>query len=87
MSGVAIGKRLNHGYVGQPSRTDDSIIVSRVADGEIEFGAPVVLTADNKFKAFGGGNIASDFKGFAMREVAQASSYDTGKASYSDKMS
>lgn len=61
MSGVAIGKRLNHGYIGQPSRTDDTIIESRTADGAISFGAPVKITSDNKVKAIGTGDAATAF--------------------------
>lgn len=85
MSGVAIGKRLNHGYIGQPSRTDDTIIESRTADGSITFGAPVKITSDNKVKAIGAGDAATAFFGFAMREVMQSSDYSTGASAYQDK--
>lgn len=85
MSGIAIGKRLNHGYVGQPSRTDDTIIESRTAEGSIAFGAAVQLTSDNKVKAIGTGDIATSFFGFAMREVMQSSDYSTGASAYQDK--
>jgi hypothetical protein len=82
MPGKVIGKKLNFGFVGQISRQEDAIVVARTTDGEVKFGQAVVLTEDNKIKAFGSSNVDADFVGFALREVKQATIYATGESKY-----
>ncbi len=85
MSGTVVGKQLNFGYPGTISRSVDAIVINRLSKGEITFGEPVVLNADNSISKFGESNVADDFVGVAVREVKQATEYATGKASYLDK--
>lgn len=85
MPGAVIGKKLNHGYPGNVSRSIDAIITNKLSKGDIPFGAPVILNDDNTCSAFGATNTVNDFVGIAVREVKQAISYNVSSSGYLDK--
>lgn len=85
MPGSTVGKKMNNGYPGGVSRNIDAIITNKISKGEIPFGAPVVLNADNSYSAFGKTNTAADFVGISVREVKQAINYNTSSSGYLDK--
>lgn len=76
MPGKVIGIKLANGWAGTQSRTVDAIVQNRIADGEIAFGAPVKLTSENKWKAFGSGDSEATVAGIAIREVVQANTFN-----------
>lgn len=82
MPGKVIQEKLNYGYPGSVSRSNDAIIINRrVKEGVIAFGDPVIMNDDNSLSAFGEGHKATDFIGVAVREVKQTADYynPTGK--------
>jgi hypothetical protein len=98
MSGKAIGIAMNLGYPGTVSRNGlaeifNRLVKSIVTNGSetlssIEFGAPVVLNADNSYSRWGdtGTGVstatAANFGGIAVRNVKQAITYDTGASAF-----
>lgn len=76
MPGKVIGIALNNGYEGTVSRTADSIIQNRIADGDINFGMAVILNSDNTWSLVGTGNTADQVAGVSVREVVQANTYN-----------
>ena len=86
MPGRAIGIKLNLGYPGSVTRSGggDPVIASRVSAGEIPFGAPVYLNADNSVVLFGAGSTAARFMGFAVRIVKQPQSVFETVGGYRD---
>lgn len=83
MSGSTIGTRFNFGYPGTVSRTPDCVIESKpvaASSGNIVFGKPVALNADNTFSAPTSVTItAANFAGIAVAEVKQQLSYSVGQ--------
>lgn len=76
MPGKVIQERLNYGYPGSVSRSNDAVIINRrVQKDEIQFGAPVILNDDNSLSPLGSGHTAKDFIGVAVREVKQTADY------------
>lgn len=43
MKGQVIGKSMPHGYAGSYARQADMVVDTHLSEGEIAFGAPVVL--------------------------------------------
>lgn len=84
MPGKVIGKKLNYGFVGQISRQEDAIVTTRKAKGEIPFGSAIILNSDNEFETLKAASDLAKFAGFALREVKQATVYNTGIAKYED---
>lgn len=76
MPGKAIGISMLSGYAGTQSRTADAIIQNRIAKSNISFGHAVVLTDDNKWDNVVEGTAAARIAGIAVREVAQANTFD-----------
>ncbi|MBQ9211089.1 MAG: hypothetical protein IJ153_10950 [Clostridia bacterium] len=79
MPGKVIGDKLPIGYAGTPSRMSDCVIdphrydVANKADGNIQFGAPLLLDTTNggirKFKSTD--TAATGFIGVAVRRMGQ----------------
>ncbi|MDU5080238.1 hypothetical protein [uncultured Tissierella sp.] len=83
MPGKVIQEKLNYGYPGSVSRSNDAIIINRRVKGEgIAFGSPVVMNDDNSFSAFGEGHAATNFVGVAVREVKQTADYYNSTGMY-----
>lgn len=76
MPGKVIQEKLNYGYPGSISRSNDAIVINRrVKDKPIPFGAPTIMNSDNSFSALGESHTADDFVGVAVREVKQTADY------------
>lgn len=84
MPGTTIGANLNLGFLGNVSRSNDTVIETYVASGAIAFGDPVVLNSNGTVSKFGASNTAADFIGIAVREIKQADDV-TGGTKYNDK--
>jgi hypothetical protein len=85
MPGQVIGKALNMGYPGTPSRSSDNVIVNRISEGKIVFGAAVALNPDNTVSAFGTDNTEDQFVGIARRVVKQQTDVWEPAGAYLDK--
>lgn len=76
MPGKVIHKTMDLGYPGNVSRSNDNIVINRrVGEGDVPFGAPVVLQEDNSIVAFGAEHDAADLAGIAARIVKQTADY------------
>lgn len=76
MPGKVIQEKLNYGYPGSVSRSNDAVIINRrVKEDAIPFGAPVAMNDDNSLSPLGTGHAAKDFIGVAVREVKQTADY------------
>jgi len=84
MPGQVIGKRLQQGYPGSPTRSSDIVVLNRVCVGELPFGAPVFLNPDNTVKQFGSDGADARFMGFAVRIVKEQQSIFETVGGYRD---
>jgi hypothetical protein len=75
---------MNYGYPGSFSRSPDNLTRNQVAKGDIPFGAPLILNADNTFSVFDPAKTAADFVGVAVREVKQQTGYFSTDVLYKD---
>lgn len=83
MPGKVIQEKLNYGYPGSVSRSNDSIIINKRVKGEgVPFGSPVVMNDDNSVSAFGAEHTATEFIGVAVREVKQTADYYNPTGTY-----
>ena len=69
MRGQVIGKSMPHGYAGSYARQADMVVDTHPSEGEIAFGAPVVLGTGEAVST------AAKFVGVALREVKSVTDY------------
>ena len=77
MRGQVIGKSMPHGYAGSYARQADMVVDTHPSEGEIAFGAPVVLGTAGAVKPWEAASTAAKFVGVALREVKSATDYMT----------
>lgn len=75
MRGQVIGKSMPHGYAGSYARQADMVVDTHPSEGEIAFGAPVVLGTAGAVKPWEAASTAAKFVGVALREVKSATDY------------
>lgn len=75
MKGQVIGKSMPHGYAGSYARQTDMVVDTHPSEGEIAFGAPVVLGTAGAVKPWETASTAGKFVGVAVREVKSAMDY------------
>lgn len=77
MKGQVIGKTMLHGYAGSYSRQPDMIVdtVPLTGNGEVAFGAPVVVGMNGAAQPWGKDSTADKFYGVAVREVKSSLDY------------
>ena len=75
MRGQVIGKSMPHGYAGSNARQADMVVDTHPSEGEIAFGAPVVLGTAGAVKPWEAASTAAKFVGVALREVKSATDY------------
>ena len=68
MRGQVIGKSMPHGYAGSYARQADMVVDTHPSEGEIAFGAPVVLGTAGAVKPWEAASTAAKFVGVALRE-------------------